>query len=155
MRRRRFAPGRGDWNMRAKLTAFAAVLVFSAALVSGSRAAVHSLAMSFRFGPRATIPGKVEVAAHQVDRMVPPGEPILYVTAGKDTWICGIWQRLLYQRTVACARGESPRFQQDVRDAEARLHPRWVVADPQVAGKLRWETRATLPSGVVLGTCAP
>ncbi len=86
------------------LSSLAAAAVLASIFAAGGAAAFQRLAATFRGGPEELVPPDIARALDTVRRALPSDAPVLYVSADKDTWRCGLWQRLLYPRSVFCLR---------------------------------------------------
>jgi hypothetical protein len=145
--------GVGDRSARAATVAAAVILLAGA--IAGGRAMVREIALRHRIGPQRVVADSVLETVREVDRAVPAGQPLVFLTSSEDSWRCGIWQRLLSRRTVACVRTPLPAFEEELSRVRAGLGPEWVVAEAEAADRIAWGWRRDLPHGFVLGRFAP
>lgn len=73
-----------------------------AAMAASALRLSRELPTVFAFAPPDVTPPELRAQAAQVEALLPPDAPALFVTADTDTWDCGVWQRLMYPRLVFC-----------------------------------------------------
>jgi hypothetical protein len=140
----------------------AAALVFAASLAAGVAGSARDLRVAFREAGPSNVPSTVRRQIELIQKFVPPGEPILLVSATlqEELWYTRLLQRVFYPRNVVIIR-----YLPLSHDEADSLRRRWSIrygialgASPPDVGFQAAEDLGVLPAlshRVWLGELAP
>jgi hypothetical protein len=140
----------------------AAAAVLAASLAAGVVSIARDLRVAFREAGPSNVPASIRRQIELIQKSVPPGEPILLVSATlpDELWYTRLLQRALYPRNAIIIR-----YQPLAHDDAASLRRRWSIrhgialdASPPDIGFRDAEDLGSLPAlshRVWLGELAP
>jgi len=132
-----------------------AFLVLASGLLIGVRANVRQFQAALAPPPEVLFPQSLLDATAAAQRLLPPDVPAFYVCRDKDTWNCGLAQRLLYPRDVFCVRTANPAHRRVFRELQKRFAIRYALGTGEPPAELQVLRRTELTPTHWLAELAP
>ena len=128
----------------------AAVLTFAASLAAGGLGIARDIRVAFRDAGPSNLPGSIRAQIEAIEKQVPPGDPILLVSASlpDELWYARLVQRAMYPRHAVLIR-YLPLSRPDADALRRRWSIRYGIAfgeRPPDLGYLEPQDLGTLPA---------